>query len=221
MAWPTTKASNQYTDSGQDRIADARAEINQNITNVNAIIDEFNIASPTDGDLLQYSSSSGKWEQVAGTSIGQSVALIEWETYPTLEGVTGSITFDETFQQTFFTSISDSNSIVTINADSASVAELELATGKYWIDAILYFQSTNISTFNWTLSTTDSAGDNKGGVTFNKTALGTAIDLSDAMYVDTTTSNFLSAVYNATKSAGTAGDGGTRIKGLLRIQKVA
>ena len=75
MAWPTTKASNQYTDSGQDRIADARAEINQNITNVNAIIDEFNISSPSDGDLLQYSSSTGKWEQVATSSITSGLEL--------------------------------------------------------------------------------------------------------------------------------------------------
>lgn len=70
MAWPTTKASNQYTDSGQDRIADARAEINQNITNVNDIIDEFNISSPSDGDILRYSSSTGQWEQVSSTSVG-------------------------------------------------------------------------------------------------------------------------------------------------------
>jgi hypothetical protein len=42
MAWPSgSKASNQYTDNPTDRIADARAEINQNITNVNAIIDYY------------------------------------------------------------------------------------------------------------------------------------------------------------------------------------
>lgn len=42
MAWPSsTKASTQYTDSPQDRIADARAEINQNILNVNAVVDYF------------------------------------------------------------------------------------------------------------------------------------------------------------------------------------
>lgn len=46
MAWPTDKASNQYTDSGQDRIADARAEINKNITNVNDILDFYDTSGP-------------------------------------------------------------------------------------------------------------------------------------------------------------------------------
>lgn len=92
MAWPTTKASNQYTDSGQDRIADARAEINQNITNVNAIIDEFNISSPSDGDLLQYSSSSGKWEQVASSSIGGgSNFSVVWGSFVTPVGIGDAI----------------------------------------------------------------------------------------------------------------------------------
>jgi hypothetical protein len=42
MSWPSgTKASTAHTDSPQDLISAARADINQNITNVNAVIDYF------------------------------------------------------------------------------------------------------------------------------------------------------------------------------------
>lgn len=79
MGWPSgTKAGTTNVDAGTDLIANARPDIKQNIDNVNEIIDHLNISSPSDGDLLQYSSSSGKWEQVASSSIGggTSVSII-------------------------------------------------------------------------------------------------------------------------------------------------
>lgn len=69
MTWPTVKASNQYTDANTDLISNARADINQTILNVNTIIDNFDIASPTNGDLLQYNSTSGAWETVSSASV--------------------------------------------------------------------------------------------------------------------------------------------------------
>jgi hypothetical protein len=73
MAWPSgTKASTANVDAGTDSITSARADIKQNFDNVNEIIDHLNISSPNDGDLLQYSNSSGKWEQVASSSVGSS-----------------------------------------------------------------------------------------------------------------------------------------------------
>ena len=73
MAWPSgSKAPTTNVDSGTDSITSARADIKQNIDNVNDIIDHLNITSPTDGDVLKYSSSSGKWEQVASTSVSGS-----------------------------------------------------------------------------------------------------------------------------------------------------
>lgn len=76
MAWPSgTKASTNNVDQGSDKISLARADIKQNIDNVNDIIDEFNISSPSDGDVLQYNSTSGKWEQVASTSVGTAEAI--------------------------------------------------------------------------------------------------------------------------------------------------
>jgi hypothetical protein len=73
MGWPSgTKAGTTNVDAGTDLIANARPDIKQNIDNVNEIIDHLNISSPSNGDLLQYSSSSGKWEQVASSSVGSA-----------------------------------------------------------------------------------------------------------------------------------------------------
>jgi len=77
MAWPSgSKAGTTHVDNGNDLLRNARADIKQNIDNVNSIIDEFNISSPSNGDLLQYSSSSGKWEQVASSSVGGGTAYL-------------------------------------------------------------------------------------------------------------------------------------------------
>ena len=77
MAWPSgTKAGTTNVDAGSDSPSSARADIKQNIDNVNAIIDEFDIASPSNGDILTYNSTSGAWEPGA-SSAGSSVAVIE------------------------------------------------------------------------------------------------------------------------------------------------
>ena len=76
MAWPSgSKASTTNVDQPTDYISDARADIKQNIDNVNDMIDHINISSPNNGDLLQYSSSSGKWEQVASTAVGSPTVI--------------------------------------------------------------------------------------------------------------------------------------------------
>ena len=54
MAWPSgTKAPTTNVDAGTDSITSARADIKQNIDNVNEIITHLNISSPNNGDLLQ------------------------------------------------------------------------------------------------------------------------------------------------------------------------
>ena len=76
MTWPaSTKAGTTNIDAGSDKPALARPDIQQNIDNVNAIIDEFDIASPSNGDILTYNSTSGAWEPGAA-STGTNVALI-------------------------------------------------------------------------------------------------------------------------------------------------
>ncbi len=86
MAWPSgSKASTANVDAGTDSITSARADIKQNFDNVNDIIDHLNISSPSDGDLLKYSSSSGKWEQVASTSIGSNTKFAIFSLHNTSE----------------------------------------------------------------------------------------------------------------------------------------
>jgi len=75
--WPsTTKASTTHVDAGTDQISLARADLKQNMDNVNDIIDIFDIASPTNGDLVQYSSSTTKWEKVSAGSLAQNQQLV-------------------------------------------------------------------------------------------------------------------------------------------------
>ena len=61
--WPTgTKASTANLDAGTDSPRLARADIKQNVDNVNAIIDMFNIDSPTNGQVLKYNTSNARFE---------------------------------------------------------------------------------------------------------------------------------------------------------------
>ena len=63
-SWPSgSKAATSTSDNPADSISGARGDINQTISNVNDIIDIFNIeASPTDGHILVYDTDTGKFE---------------------------------------------------------------------------------------------------------------------------------------------------------------
>jgi hypothetical protein len=61
--WPSgTKASTANLDSGTDSPRLARADIKQNVDNVNAMIDMFNISSPSNGQILKYNTSNSRFE---------------------------------------------------------------------------------------------------------------------------------------------------------------
>ena len=61
--WPTgTKASTANLDSGTDSPRLARTDIKQNVDNVNAVIDMFYIDSPTDNQILKYSTANARFE---------------------------------------------------------------------------------------------------------------------------------------------------------------
>ena len=68
--WPTTKATTTYLDQGTDSPRLARPELKQNVDNVNDIIDMFNIASPTNNQILKYSTAAGRFELATDTSTG-------------------------------------------------------------------------------------------------------------------------------------------------------
>lgn len=128
MAWPSgTKASTANVDAGTDSITSARADIKQNFDNVNDIIDHLNISSPSDGDLLQYSNSSGKWEQVASTTIGSQTkfAVFNLASGANEENVAGNI------YRRLLTIQLDPNNIMDI--DSTGDFTFNLTAGTYII----------------------------------------------------------------------------------------
>lgn len=115
--WPSgTKASTTNVDQGSDQISQARADIKQNIDNVNDIIDTFNISSPTDGDLLQYSTSTGKWEQVATSSVGAQANIVVFDSTVNEDSAGGGSDYDGTFTVTGGGSITTSTNTLTIPA---------------------------------------------------------------------------------------------------------
>ena len=78
MTWPTTPASTINVDAGTDNPSDARADIKQNIDNVNAIISEFGnvaISGATDAQYMKYNSANSRWEPASLTgAAGQQKA---------------------------------------------------------------------------------------------------------------------------------------------------
>ena len=127
MTWPTTKAGTTNIDAGSDKPALARPDIKQNIDNVNAIIDEFDIASPSNGDILTYNSSSGAWEPGA-SSAGTSIALITRNNYVVNEENVSSNIYRLRYTEL------DPNSFVT----AVDSFQIQLAAGSYMFDC---FQS--------------------------------------------------------------------------------
>ena len=85
MAWPTTSASTANLDSGSDNPGLARADIKQNIDNVNAIVAEFGevvITSPSNGQALVYDSANSRW--INSGSGGTTAAYLTWATGPSV-----------------------------------------------------------------------------------------------------------------------------------------
>ena len=61
--WPAgSKAATTHLDAGTDSPRLARGDIKQNVDNVNAIIDMFNIDSPSANQILKYNSSNARFE---------------------------------------------------------------------------------------------------------------------------------------------------------------
>ena len=67
--WPTSKAGTTHLDSGSDNPGSARADILQNVTNVNSMIDTIVVNSPTATQVLAYDSGDSRFENVAINTI--------------------------------------------------------------------------------------------------------------------------------------------------------
>lgn len=126
MSWPSnSKASNQYTDSVNDLISDARADINQTILNVNTIIDNFAIDAPVDGDLMQYNSGAGAWEPVPADTVNiQKIAVYKGSA----SSVDLGAGFNPRRYANIFTEVTDAYDLGTVNAGTG---EITLQPGTY------------------------------------------------------------------------------------------
>lgn len=73
MAWPTTQAGTTHLDSGNDNPGNARADIKQNVDNVNAILDFYSTSGPyaTVGNYTK--------QQYFGLSTLTDGASISWD----------------------------------------------------------------------------------------------------------------------------------------------
>ena len=76
--WPAgSKAATTHLDAGTDSPRLARSDIKQNVDNVNAIIDMFNIDSPSANQILKYNTSNARFELASddtGTNSGITFA---------------------------------------------------------------------------------------------------------------------------------------------------
>lgn len=172
MGWPSgTKAGTTNVDAGTDLIANARPDIKQNIDNVNEIIDHLNISSPSDGDVLQYSSSSGKWEQVQATTLGTQVAVLDVLAPNLDENTTVGVDSAAALLTAQVTENKDPGGFVSISGDSANAYEITLSAGSYMIE-LLAGSLVSALSYDFKLSdkTNDSAVDWSLNVTSNNTA---------------------------------------------------
>lgn len=73
--WPSgSKASTTNLDAGTDKPSLARSDIKQNVDNVNAIIDMFNISTHTSGDILVWDSGNSRF--TVTTPVDQGITSV-------------------------------------------------------------------------------------------------------------------------------------------------
>lgn len=60
--WPSTSPSTTTTDADSDSISGARADINQAITNINAVVDMFDMSTLADDRILVYDAASATFK---------------------------------------------------------------------------------------------------------------------------------------------------------------
>ena len=125
--WPSgTKAGTTNVDNPNDLVVDARADIKQNIDNVNDIIDTFSITSPNDGDVLQYNSTAGTFSPVAGVGVGTAVVQFNSNlSNVSNQPYTGG-----------FTIVGSSTDISAGYDDSAAYSQIFMPQGQYIIATI-------------------------------------------------------------------------------------
>ena len=197
--WPSgSKASTTNVDQPNDLIRLARPDIKQNIDNVNDIIDTFNIATPNNNDTLQYNSTTGVWDSVAGFTKATAV----------IDSFNLSLSASLTDYSGGFTIVGTQNAGITTGT-SGGKSTLTIPAGT-WIHEIIETQIygtygsgpfANL-TAKWNDINSDSAGDltifttNLRGISFYFSLLGG----SRVFTLDTETTIYLE--YSTTTTGG-------------------
>jgi hypothetical protein len=165
--WPTgTKASTANLDAGTDSPRLARADIKQNVDNVNSIIDMFNIDSPTANQVLKYNTSNARFE--LGTDDAGSSGDI---TFVGDDSTGTAVSLNETFKIAGATGITTA-----VSGDTLTIT----GTAQDFAYSSLTGAPTNVSSF------TNDAGyitdDGNGDLTITNSTIqssGDTIDLDD------------------------------------------
>jgi len=140
--WPAgTKASTDNLDQGSDSPRLARADILQNVQNVNAIIDMFNISAPTNNQILAYSTANGRFDLTSASAGATGPTGATGATGPTgATGVTGATGATGTFSGTF-SGNADVNGFSIISASNGNIAITPNGTGKTKITNLNYSEA--------------------------------------------------------------------------------
>lgn len=94
--WPSgSKASTTNLDAGTDKPSLARADIKQNVDNVNSIIDMFNISGPSNNQILKYSTANSRFELASDdTGSGGYTSIVGGVGLTATETSAGGVTID-------------------------------------------------------------------------------------------------------------------------------
>jgi len=121
--WPAgSKATTTSIDQGTDNPNLSRPQIKQDIDNVNAIIDTFDISSSSFNDILSYDSGTGTF--VPQQPLSEAIFISDGAT--TIAGSPPNYLVRYVFEEKF-----DPNNIVGLSSNSEAFS---LAPGKYFIE---------------------------------------------------------------------------------------
>lgn len=188
--WPAgSKASTANLDAGTDSPRLARADILQNVQNVNDIIDMFNIAGPTNNQTLLYSTANARFELssagagatgatgptgatgatgvtgATGITGATGPAGATGATGPTgATGVTGATGATGTFSGTLASNI-DVNSYSIVSSSNGNILITPNGTGKTKITNLNYSEAAPYSVTYAATITPDVANGNIQTVT--------------------------------------------------------
>ena len=163
--WPASnKASTANLDSGSDSPRLARADIKDNVDNVNSIIDMFNIDSPSANQILKYNNSNARFELATDSAAG-GITFVGDDSSGTL------VSIDETFKVAGGTNITTavSGDVLTITGATPAVTALNNATANELV----------------TVSSTTTELDAESGLTFD----GSILAVTGAITATTNISN--------------------------------